>query len=69
MIRLDLELYPLEVIKVAAEEYSSIANVSFTEEDGFCKCSFSECRYGEALTEKEFCNYLIDLINSTGRIK
>ena len=68
MIKYDLDIYPIDIIKKAADDYSSLAVISMCEEDGYCLCSFSDCQYGELFTEKEFSNYLIDMINALGRI-
>ena len=64
-IKLNKEIYSAEHIQQAVLDYSSLADIRLTEENGYFVCLFSACRYDEQRTEKEFVNYVTDLMNHT----
>lgn len=64
-IKLNKEIYSAEHIQQAVLDYSSLADIRLTEENGYFVCLFSACRYDEQRTAKEFVNYVTDLMNHT----
>lgn len=62
-IKLNKEIYSAPHIRQAAADYSALADISLTEDNGYFICSFSECRFDEQRTAKEFVNYVTDLMN------
>lgn len=64
-IKLNKEIYSAQHIRQAVSDYSSLADIRTTEENGYFVCSFLACRYDDQLTAKEFVNYITDLMNHT----
>lgn len=62
-IKLNKEIYSLEHIRHAIMDFSALSTVVLSEEEKYYVCVFSECRYEEQLTAKEFINYITDLMN------
>ena len=58
--------YPEKVIHRAIIDYRRIADISFSEDDGYNMCTFSHCIVDPTRVMQEFGNYLIELINSGG---
>ncbi len=63
-VKYDLDIYPLEIINIALLDYKDYADIGLIVESNTAIVSFSNCKYGDNLTAKEFGNYLIDLIGS-----
>ena len=65
--RFDLEIYPLDLLRQAAHDYSKIAKIVIVPSKKFALCHFSRCKTDEQLTVNEFGNYVIELIGSRGQ--
>jgi hypothetical protein len=65
--KFDLEIYPLDLLRQAAIDYSKIAKVVVVPSKKYALCSFLQCKADEQLVVKEFGNYVIDLIGSRGK--
>lgn len=59
---LNLELYSLKIIKVAAEEYSKFCKVNLSQSSGRVVCTFRSHDIPADLIALEFGNYLIELM-------
>lgn len=59
---LNLELYSLKIIKVAAEEYSKFCKVNLSQSSGRAVCTFRSHDIPADLIALEFGNYLIELM-------
>lgn len=55
-------IYSKEMITLAIKAYSQLADISFSENQYYYECSFSDCLYDIKLTQNEFCNYMISLL-------
>ena len=64
-IFLNRNIYPDWAVARAAADYQALASIEVTTDCEYRICSFKNCRYDEALTAKEFLNYLVNLLNST----
>lgn len=63
-IKLDSDIYPMEYIEAAKGAYKEIACIECRQiDERYVECTFSKCIYDKLQTSKEFCNYLIDLMN------
>lgn len=67
-VSLSKEIYPEWAIARAAADYAALAAITLEAGEERITCTFSQCKYGEERTSKEFLNYLINLLNSIGRI-
>lgn len=65
--KFDLEIYPLDLLKMAANDYSKVARILVVPSKNYALCSFMQCKADEQLVIKEFGNYVIDLIGSRGK--
>lgn len=65
--KFDLEIYPLELIRRAARDYSKVARIVIVPSKKFAQCHFLWCKADEQLTVNEFGNYVIELIGSRGQ--
>lgn len=63
-IEFDQDLYPLKIIQIAVSNYEEYGNILYKTKENTVEVFFSDCRYGDDLTAKEFANYLIDLIGT-----
>lgn len=66
MVQIDLntEIYSEESVKQAIQAYRDYATISTGSKRGHIFVIFSECRYDEQMSIKEFENYLIGVENS-----
>ena len=64
MIKLNDSIYNIKDLQSAKEAFSELCKVSIEHNENYYCCSFSNCVYSEKITEKEFENYLIDLMCS-----
>jgi hypothetical protein len=64
---LDCEIYPVNFIAVAINNYSKIAKISYVVGGGYYEVSFEECTYPVEQTIREFENHLIELVNVKAR--
>ena len=60
----DLDIYPLRVIRKAAQDYKHICSIAVFPLGSKATCVFHSSPHDETLVCREFCNYLIDLIGS-----
>ncbi len=60
----DLDLYPFKIIKIALSNYREYGRIQYSIRENKAIVVFSDCKYGDILTAKEFANYLIDLIGT-----
>ncbi len=65
-ISLNRNIYPDWAVARAAADYQALASIKITADGGYLLCSFRNCKYDEALTVREFLNYLVNLLNSSG---
>lgn len=63
ILKLNKELYSLNSLNHAVADYSGLAKIRVSEENGYYAVSFSRCKYDTEKTVSEFCNYLIDIQN------
>ena len=63
-ISFNKKVYRKDCVLRAIDDYAYIANISFSEHDGYYICNFSNTKYDLEVTKKEFTNYLIELQNS-----
>ncbi len=61
-IGFDLEIYPLEIIKIAVKEYSKFCTVNLEQKEKIALCTFSSDNIPADLIVLEFGNYLIELM-------
>lgn len=66
MVQIDLntEIYSEESVRQAIQAYHDYASISTGSKSGYIVVIFSECRYDEQMSIKEFENYLIGVENS-----
>lgn len=64
----DKGIYSLVAIDRAIKDYRELAHIERIEEEQQMCCIFNKCRYDIDITIKEFCNYVIDIMNSKGKI-
>ncbi len=62
-ISLNKEIYDYSAIKAATEGYKQFAHIQIEENYTYYVCGFTRCKYGIAPTIREFCNYVIDIMN------
>lgn len=62
-IKIPKELYSFKCIKRAVEDYDSLAEIVIGQDKDSWIVSFSNCKYDELRTSREFENYLIELEN------
>ena len=60
---LDKDIFAYKAINSAISDYSELAKISFTSEEGSYYLKFINCIYDVTLTIHEFENYLIGLMN------
>lgn len=65
-LKLNSEIYSTECIKRVQKVYKDLANIEITGKKGILLLRFSNCKYDEKRTIKEFENYLIGVENSNG---
>ena len=61
---LNKKVYSLEMINKASYDYKELAEITYRNNEPYHILSFKNCRYDEALTVKEYENYVIDLMVS-----
>lgn len=61
--RLSKDIFSQQAVIEAARAYSHLALISIEEQDNYWQIQFTECRYAEYITVREFENYLIILEN------
>lgn len=61
MIRFDLSIYRENAVLSAIQDYRSIADIRCQKTKKEMLCEIVHSEYDPALTEKEFCNYVIAL--------
>ncbi len=62
----DAAIYPRAAVARAVRDYRGLAAIRVTETDGACVCALDGTRYDEALTCREFENYVLELTVSMG---
>lgn len=62
-IFLNKEIYDYSAIKAATQGYKQLARIQVDETRSYYVCGFSHCKYGITRTIREFCNYVIDIMN------
>lgn len=62
-IEFDSLIYNSKALKIAVKDFQGLCKVELEEKSGLISCTFSNCKYDEAETAKEFGNYLIELMN------
>lgn len=67
-ILLNRNIYPNWAVVRAVADYNALASIEITADREYLICTFKNCRYDETLTVKEFLNYLVNLLNSTGQL-
>lgn len=67
IIAFDLGIYPINCIYIAANEYQNISKIDIEFEDNKCLCTFKQCSTSVEIVIREFCNYVIDLMNTVGK--
>ena len=64
-VRINTEIYSRKCVNAAIIAYKDIADIKCLDNDSkSIECCFLNCKFDELLTTKEFCNYLIDVMNS-----
>lgn len=63
-LKLDNEIYSSKSINLAKEAYSMLADIHVISGRNTTELVFSNCKYDEDRTVKEFENYIIGLENS-----
>lgn len=63
-LKLKNEIFSLKSINMAKEAYAKLASIAIIQGRRNTELIFTNCRYGEDRTVKEFENYLIGLENS-----
>jgi len=63
-LQLSKEFYSIKDIKEAIQSYKNLAEISYRETFNYYILSFNNCYYDTELTEKEYENYVIDLMAS-----
>jgi len=58
------QIYDSECLRKAAEDFSTIAEISLQDNDKNWICIFSRCLNNDELTVKEYSNYVLDLMNN-----
>lgn len=62
-MKLNKSIYSEKCILKAINDYSGLAKISISSINNYFICSFSECKYNEIITKKEFENHIIDIMN------
>lgn len=57
----DKELYDRQAIFQAVRDYAALAAIDVYDLGGSWSCVFSNCRYHEELTQREFANYVLEM--------
>jgi hypothetical protein len=60
------EIYPLSCIEDSCTAYKKLCSIQIYDKDGHYLLRFSNCRFDENKTLREFENYLIQLVNIYG---
>lgn len=60
-LKLNKEIYPYESLQHSCKDYSELAKIKIENDSKYWILCFSDCRYDEAETAKEYENYLIEL--------
>lgn len=64
---LNKEIYSRDAIEISASAFSSLADISITEENDYYHLIFTECKTNAEILLNEFRNYvLIATIKNTG---
>lgn len=63
IIKLSKAIFNKPVVDRAISDYVGIANVEIKESQLYWECTLVNCIYDETLTEKEFKNHTINLLN------
>ena len=67
-LKLSAEIYDKKRINEAIEAFSALAKITVFFSDNYYLLSFENCVYDIGETINEFCNYLIDIHNSSGAL-
>lgn len=61
-MKLDLakEVFSRDSVDAAVKAYGELARIDVEDAGAYWSCVFSECRYGDERTAREFENYVID---------
>ena len=62
-LSLHMSIYDLEHILRAVDAFRALACVHVQTEAEYYICSFTKCVHDPSVTQKEFENYIIDLMN------
>lgn len=68
MLKLNNTIYSSNSVKHAIKDYKEIAVIEMKEDTGYFLIEFKNCLYDEKQTEKEFLNYVIDMMNQKGNV-
>lgn len=63
ILKMNKQIFDVGLIETAVRAYTNLATIILSENSEYWICSFSDCKYSEALTVSEFENYVIDLMN------
>lgn len=64
ILKLNSDIFHLEKINFTIKTYSEYADITIENVERYWHLSFKNCKYDEALTVREFENYLIGMENS-----
>ena len=67
IIIFDLDIYSINYIYIAVNDYQKISKINLEFKDNICLCTFEQYVTSVEIIIKEFCNYLIDLMNAVGK--
>ena len=62
-LSLSASIYDQERILQAVDAFKGLASIRVQLESGYFVCEFTKCKHDVSITQKEFENYLIDLMN------
>ena len=64
ILKLNSDIFSLEKINFTKKVYSEYADIKIENVERYWHLSFENCKYDEAVTVREFENYLIGMENS-----
>lgn len=64
ILKLHKDIFDRSSIVSGVRAYQSLANIHIEEDKSYWICSFTNCVYEPELTQREFENYVIDLMNT-----
>lgn len=62
----DLNFYSIKHIEMAAVAYENIAQINLEIKGDECNCEFLNAKAETELVIKEFCNYILEIMNIGG---